>query len=480
MFHNTTMLLVVIGTFLVLPIVVWMTLSHHRNKAVQYWCAGSLMAALGLLLLVLRPLLPWWLTFHAANASLMFVFVLWAHGMRLLRRAGLSDWTLALAFVVGLCLYSVLYAWTPINVRGFGVRLLLSVLAIWVAVESWHCARQLQAANAYPIVVAMGIFSAVMLIQLAIADEVGTAPNLFGNTWSALALVGAALLVSFVTHFSFVGMIIELAVRKELKDRSEAMSVQHAALLDSQLMNIDRQRRMILVSGAMAHELNQPLTVALTNAQLMQRIVDSGKMVSDTMSELLKKMTLSIDRATSILQRIRDIQPKSDVVMESETHDLAALAQQALDQFQHDVQSQSIKVRFIAPEQPLWTDVDALSTSQILVNLIRNAIQAMQDQSEKTLLINCEGNAERIWIEISDTGPGLPGHIAQHWGMAFLTTREDGLGLGLAISRTLAQQMGGVLELRNRHQSFGAVAILSFARSSAASHPNKSDGELNA
>jgi len=477
MLDNTTMLLVVIGTFVVLPIVVWLTLSHHQNKAVQYWCAGSLMAALGLMLLVLRPHLPWWLTFHAANALLIFVFVLWAQGMRVLRRAGLSDAWLAAAFVAGLCFYSALFAWAPIHVRGFGMRLLLAALAIWVAVESWRCARQLQAANAYPIAVAMGILSSVMVVQVAVTGGGALVASLLGNSWSASALAAAALLVSFVTHFSFVGMIIELAVRRELKDRSEAMSIQHAGLLDSQLINIERQRRMMLVSGAMAHELNQPLTVALTNAQLMQRIVDSGRMVSDTLSELLKKMTLSIDRATSILQRIRDIQPQSDIVMKTDTHDLAALARQALDQLQHDVQNHGIHVRIITPEQPLWSDVDALSTSQILVNLMRNAMQAMQDQSEKTLLINCEGTAERVWIEISDTGPGLPGHIAQQWGMAFLTTREEGLGLGLAISRTLAQQMGGVLELRNRHQSFGAVATLSFARARAPSHVSESDGE---
>jgi signal transduction histidine kinase len=467
MLNNTTMLFVVMTIFVVLPLVVWLTLYNHHNHAVRFWCAGGLLASLGLLLMAVRSHVPVWLTYHMANACLIFVFVLWAQGMRVMRRVGLPWWGLLFLFAAGLLYYSSLYAWAPSNMRGVGMRVLLAVMAAWVAWESWLAARQLKTANAYPISGAMAVLSAVMLVQVLLTGGGGSVPSPFSNTWNASALAAAALLTAMVTHFSFVGMTIDLALRKELKERSEAMSLQHAGLLDTQLMDIERQRRMMLVSGAMAHELNQPLTVALTNAQLMQRLVASGKMVSDTLAELLQKMTLGVERAASILHRIREIQPHTDNVLQPETLDLAELANQALEHLKHDVHKQSINVRIVNPEEPLWCYVDALSTSQVLVNLLRNAIQAMDSQTEKTMLINCQGTADRVWVEIADTGPGLPKHIEAQWGQAFLTTREEGLGLGLSISRTLVQQMGGVLELRNRHQAFGAVATLSFDRAPA-------------
>lgn len=458
------MLFVVAAMFVVLPVVVWLSLYKHLNKAVRFWCLGSILAAVGLALMAARAHVPFWLTYHLANSSLIFVFVLWAQGMRSLRHNALPLWLLVVAFVLGLTYYSSLYAWLPANLRGVGMRVMLATMAGWTALEAWRTAIQLRTSNAYPIAVAMVLLSVVMLVQVALTGGGGAVPSPFSNTWNASALAAAALIAAMVTHFSFVGMVIELAVRKELKQRSEAMSLQHAGMLDTQLINLERQRRMMLVSGALAHELNQPLTVALTNAQLMQRIVDSGKMVSDTLTELFNKMTLGIERAAAILHRIREIEPHADNVLKLETCDLASLSSQAIEHLRHDIQTNGVNVRIVQCEQPLWCVVDPLPASQILVNLIRNSIQAMHGQSEKVLLVNCQGTQERVWVEISDTGPGLPDHVEREWGQAFLTTREDGLGLGLAISRTLAQQMGGILELRNRHQSGGAVATLSFPR----------------
>jgi signal transduction histidine kinase len=464
MLDSSTMLFVVSAMFVLLPLVVWLSLYRHHNEVVKFWCAGSLLAALGLLLMAGRAHIPTLITHHLANASLAFVFVLWAHGMRTLRRAALPLWLLPLIFVLMLAFYSGLYAWAEPNSRGVAMRLLLTVLAAWVALEALHCARQLKTANAYPIAAAMALMSIVLLAQVIMSGGGGHLPSPFSKTWDASLVAAVALLMAMVTHFSFVGMIIELALRQELKQRSEAMALQHASMLDSQLMNLERQRRMVLVSGALAHELNQPLTVALTNAQLMHRLVDSGKMVSDTLAELLNKMSLGIERAASILQRIREMEPHADNVLKLEVVDLYELSKQALEHLKHDVQSNALNVRILQPEQPLWCNVDALSTSQVLVNLIRNAIQSMQGQDEKSLLMMCQGTPERVWVEISDTGPGLSDQMASDWGQAFFTTRDEGLGLGLAISRTLTQQMGGTLELRNRSQSGGAVATLTFPR----------------
>ena len=475
MIHSTTMLFVVVAMFVLLPLVVWLSLSSHHNTVVQFWCSGSLLASVGLLLMAMRPYVPTVLTFHMANALLLFVFVLWAQGMRTLRRASLALWLLPVFFLLGFGFYSALYEWGDANTRGLGMRSLLAVLAAWVAIESWKSARQLKTGNAFPIAGAMLLMSVVLLAQMAMSGGGGDLPSPFSNTWNASLLASVALIVAILTHFSFVGMIIELALRKELKQRSEAMALQHASLLDSQLINLERQRRMMLVSGALAHELNQPLTVALTNAQLMQRIVESGKLVSDTLGELLQKMSLGIDRAATILQRIREIEPHGGNVLKLEVSDLYELSKQALEHLKHDIQSNAINVRIVHSANMLWCNVDTLSTSQVLVNLIRNAIQSMQGQTNKLLLISCQGSADRVWVEISDSGPGLPDHIARNWGQAFFTTREEGLGLGLAISRTLTLQMGGKLELLNRHETEGAVATLSFSR---APEPAATDGHV--
>lgn len=464
MLNSSTTLFVVAAIFLVLPLIVWLSLSGNRNRAVLFWCAGSLMAAAGILLMGLRASVPGWLSFHVANTLLMSSLVFWSQGLRCFRGQKWG-WGLLVFWVLLFgSFYSVLFAWYAPGVRGMGVRLALGGLALWTAYEALRTAKTLRTLNAYPIAAAFALLGLAFMVQVLTTGGGGVIPSPFSNTWNASALAMVALVAAVISHFSFVGMVIDLALRTVLKQRTDMLALEQAEKLDSQLMSLERQRRLVLVSGALAHELNQPLTVAMTNAQLMQRMVKGGKMPSEMMIEMLTKMSLSLDRASQILTRIREIKPISADGVHTETLDLRTIIQQSLEQSQLDLEKSHVNVQKLISAEPLWCKVDGVSASQIFVNVIRNAAQAMRDIPDAALTITCQAAADKVWVEIADTGPGLPPDMLDSVGRPFNTTRPEGLGLGLAISRTLAQQFGGVLEIGNRPSGVGAIVTLTLPK----------------
>nr|WP_321458423.1 PAS domain S-box protein [uncultured Cohaesibacter sp.] len=249
----------------------------------------------------------------------------------------------------------------------------------------------------------------------------------------------------------FIGVMRDLRGRKQAEE--------HLRNLQTELNQMTRINAMDEMGATVAHELNQPLTAIILYLQSIERKLqsyDENKPCSrseiDKLVELCGRAVREAQRSSSLLQRIRAIIEKKaperiacDIVeIIRKSHELALVGFSATD----------VQVDLDAPDvvPPVW--VDPVQIEQIFLNLLRNAFQALRMVEEKSITItlevapSCDGdNRDRMIVRFKDSGPGIPDTSRKNLFKAFNADRRNGMGLGLAIARSIAQSHGGSLDL---------------------------------
>lgn len=457
MLHSQTTLILAALLFLALPVMVWLSLRPASDAAVGWWCLGGWMAGVGIVLMGLRPWLPAVISYQLANTCVLGSLLLWSQSLRATLGRPWSGPVLALWLLLCALFYSALLAWASPSMRGLAVRLALGLLAFQTAFWAWRLARQQRSGNAATIAVTYLLLGLVLAGQ-ALWTQGGIAvPSPFSNTWDASLLALTALVTAMIGHFCYVGMVLDRAASERVQARLAQQGARQTQWLAAELQRLDRHRRMAILSGSLAHELNQPLTAALMNAQLAQRqwAADAGN--TPLLLSWLEQVVQGVDRTVQILQRIRtgsDAAGASQAVL-----DLQQVLRQSLDQVEPDMRAGDVQLRLLCPPGPLPCRGDEVALSQVLVNLLRNAVQAMANSPQRLLSVSCERLGDQIQVRIRDTGPGLSPALQGRWGEPLVTTKSDGLGMGLAISHDIVAQHQGQLSLRN-HPDGGAEALL--------------------
>lgn len=214
--------------------------------------------------------------------------------------------------------------------------------------------------------------------------------------------------------------------------------------LQSDLLHLARVSAMDEMGAAFAHELNQPLTALMVYLQAMKRA--SARDVAGDLAppphELLDKAVREAQRAGHIIQHMRRFVEKREPIRRYV--DLNPLVEDAIELTLLGQRPGTGIVRSLAPDLPEVL-VDSVQIQQVVVNLVRNALDAMAElEAPSSEVQTCQaGN----WIEITviDNGPGIPPTALPNLFKAFASSTGKGLGLGLAISRTIAQSHGGDL-----------------------------------
>lgn len=233
----------------------------------------------------------------------------------------------------------------------------------------------------------------------------------------------------------FIGVIRDLRQRKATEERLNQ--------LQAQLVHMARINAMDEMGAAIAHEINQPLTAVMLYLQAVRRRLGSRPEVDATAMDVLDRAVKEAERAGSIIQRMRQMVEKRDP--HRTPADLAALIGEALDLTLVGTTATNVDVRrHIAPGMP-HVEIDVVQIQQVIVNLIRNAIEAVRERADRWIDIAVRIEAGQAIVEVTDSGPGIPADAVRTLFKAFSTTKRTGLGLGLAISRSIAQNHGGDL-----------------------------------
>jgi two-component system, LuxR family, sensor kinase FixL len=220
------------------------------------------------------------------------------------------------------------------------------------------------------------------------------------------------------------------------------------------LARVSRIASMSELSSSLAHEINQPLAIILSNSQAAQRLLERDSPDLAELSEILKDIVSADIRAAEVIRRLRAILKRGEPVLEPvQAADMIDRVLQILEPALH---SAGAAVSRRLPKRLPTLLADRIPIEQVLINLVQNALEAMADNGPKgkTLTISCAAEDGGIRFSIRDNGTGLP-ESADRIFEAFHSTKPEGLGLGLKICNTIVAAHGGRLWAEN-NKSRGA------------------------
>ena len=212
------------------------------------------------------------------------------------------------------------------------------------------------------------------------------------------------------------------------------------------------------LAAGLAHELNQPLTAILSSSQAARRLLDDREPDVDAARQAMGQAAEQAKRASAVVGRLRRLVERPDTVAATQAVALQALVNDALHLLEPELRQRQVQVlqTVPAPLPPLHSDPIALQ--QILHNLLLNALQAMEalPPAERRLEITQTRTGDWVQLRVQDNGPGIAPEVRDRLFTPFATTRSQGLGLGLTLSESLAESLGGHLRLIERPALRGA------------------------
>jgi PAS domain S-box-containing protein len=238
-----------------------------------------------------------------------------------------------------------------------------------------------------------------------------------------------------------------LSIVRDITDRKRAEL--DAAAQRQELAHLNRVLILAEQSGALAHELSQPLAAILANAQAARHMLDRDPLDLEELRETLDDVIKSDKRAGMVIHRLRELLKKSSAVLQP--LDLNEVTREVLDLTHSDLLLRRMPITTeLAPGIPPVLG-DRVQLQQVILNLVINACDAMStvDPSERELRLTTVADDECVQIAISDRGVGIPDGAFDSVFDPFVTHRADGLGLGLAISRSIVVAHRGRIQAEN-------------------------------
>lgn len=249
---------------------------------------------------------------------------------------------------------------------------------------------------------------------------------------------------------SFSGVFTDVTALKTAENDAELQRRQVAHLM--------RQSMLGELSGAIAHELNQPLTAILSNAETAQDLLNRKDVDLDQIRDILKDIIEDDQRAGEVIRRLRRLLRTG--ASKSEPIDLNQLVKSTLSLMHGELVRRRINIEItLSADMPASTG-DWVQLQQVLLNLIMNAVEAMSANPppQRELIITTRATDERVEAIITDRGHGLTPETRSQLFQPFFTTKEFGLGLGLSICSTIVKSHGGKLTVHNNDNG-GATAM---------------------
>jgi PAS domain S-box-containing protein len=238
------------------------------------------------------------------------------------------------------------------------------------------------------------------------------------------------------------GTFSDITTRK--KAESEANAQRRA------LAHTARVATLGELSGAIAHEINQPLTAILSNAQAARRMLAGKSPDLEEIGAALDDIIAENSRADEVIRRLRGMLRKEEGTIEPLA--LNDLVQPVLRLLHSELVNRQISVNLELADQLPQVAGDAIQLQQVLINLLTNAMDAITSPGafQRTIVIATRrSQPDRVEAIITDRGPGLPAGREARMFEPFYTTKQNGLGLGLSICASIVRAHGGVLRLAN-------------------------------
>jgi two-component system sensor kinase FixL len=236
----------------------------------------------------------------------------------------------------------------------------------------------------------------------------------------------------------FVGIIRDLSERRAAEQQTRA--------LELKLAHVGRFNLMGEMAAGIAHEINQPLSAIATYAQAARRVLQRDGPDVPMLSDICSKMDAQARRAGQVIDNLRKFIRKQEI--ETQSLDVNRVVTDVMSLIEADAHSEGIPVRLELGEGLPRVRADAVQLQQVLLNLTRNSVDAMRGGlgKEQGIIIATEKTENGgVRMTVTDHGHGVPRQLGDDIFHPFVTTKRDGLGVGLAISKTIVQSCQGEL-----------------------------------
>lgn len=445
--------------YFLMPLVVWLALREQRNRSVTLWCTGGELFGLGLLLISMRHHVPDWVSYDLASLCMHLGNVQRIQSLRQQLGQALPRRTcvvLVLTFWLG-------YEWGRWLSPEGPYHFIWSCLAVafqslWINRLAHRMAMKDRIKTAKWLGYA---YLPLALFLILRAIQVGTGNAMHGllvNDYIPLTIALLGIFSAVMGNSSFLGVFVERISRQQLEQARDRARHQESARLGRQIIQLDRQRAMGQISLSLAHELSQPLTNINLIAEHAQMDVQKNICSPHSMKVYIDDILRNTGNAIGILSRIRNFIKAKDVEFQTVTlQDVCTNVSRLMGDW---LRSEHIHLHIHAPNEPMMVQGDPVQLAQILVNLVRNAGQATEGQRERKVTITLVPQGEQHHVQVQDNGPGFSAQALKKNAPPLYTTKEGGLGVGLSISRQIAQQHHGRLSLSNAPEN-GALVTLS-------------------
>ncbi len=257
-----------------------------------------------------------------------------------------------------------------------------------------------------------------------------------------LSLVFAALFVSQRLRLARLRQRSRQELKRQVEERTRELRTAQEGLVQSAKLAALGQ-----MSAAMAHEINQPLTTQRMQLETLRLLLDHGRY--DEARQALEPLEQMLTRMAALTSHLKTFARNSPVGLR-ERLDLATVVDQALHLLETRIRSEEVEVALYLA-RPAWVRGDAIRLEQVLINLLRNALDAMADKRYKRLEVRIEPDGELWRLSVLDSGGGITEADLAKVFDPFFTTKPvgEGLGLGLAISYGIVHEAGGQLLAEN-------------------------------
>jgi two-component system sensor kinase FixL len=256
-----------------------------------------------------------------------------------------------------------------------------------------------------------------------------------GSTFTAHLAVGE---VGWHGQRRFVGMLRDLTDTKAAEERTLR---QH-----QEMIKASRVTTMGEMAAAIAHELNQPLSAITNYASASLRMLKKGVENQEDVEKALAHIDTQAHRAGEIIRRLRNFVKPANIDLE--VVNIASIIDEVMPLAELDARANNITLTIDVPRDLPEIVADQLQIQQVILNLLRNGVDAMKDSPPEDRQLRMEAycsGSDEIRIDIIDRGQGVPEDIKDNLFDPFFSTKSDGMGMGLAICQTIAKAHSGRL-----------------------------------
>jgi two-component system, LuxR family, sensor kinase FixL len=257
----------------------------------------------------------------------------------------------------------------------------------------------------------------------------------------------------------FTGFVRDLTERQQTDRRLQE--------LQDGLLHVSRLRAMGQMAAALAHELNQPLTATANYVRAALRLLDQADPDIARVRQAMEMAVQQTLRSGEIIRRLRAFVTRGEVSRRPEN--VAKLIEEASALALVGAKEHGIKVMISSDPDLPSVVADRVQIQQVLLNLIRNAMEAMEDCEVRELSVGTVVDDTNVLISVADTGSGIPPEIEAKLFQPFVTTKPEGMGIGLSVCRTIVEAHGGRLWIES-NEGGGSVFRFSLPADMATRH----------